>query len=198
MTKLDLYRRTTRSRKKSLVPLSKLRAAEVVRTVVDHPRRLDELINLLRDKERSIRGRAAATLTRLAESHAARLIRHIEALREGLGDDSAYVRWHLVYTLGQVIARYPRRASFSLADVKAHLGDEDKVVRSFACRALESVAARQPQLVQGLFPSNKEEMPPSLRRVLRGNRSQYRQPTKAIVIPKYAPGISIAGGQTRV
>src|SRR5512135_2934933 len=103
MTKLDLYRRTTRSRKKNRVPLSKLRAAEVVRTVVDHPRRLDELINLLRDKERSIRGRAATTLTRLSESHPARLIRHIEALREGLGDDSAYVRWHLVYTLGRVV-----------------------------------------------------------------------------------------------
>jgi HEAT repeat protein len=172
MTKLDLYRRTSRSRKKNPVPLSKLRAAEAVRTVVDHPRRLDELINLLRDKERSIRGRAAATLTRLAESHAARLIRHIEALREGLGDDSAYVRWHLIYTLGQVIARYPRRASFSLADVKTHLGDEDKVVRSFACRALESVAARQPQLVQALFPSNKEEMPDSLKRVLEGAGSK--------------------------
>ena len=162
MTKLDLYRRTTRSRKKNRVPLSKLRAAEVVRTVVDHPRRLDELINLLRDKERSIRGRAATTLTRLSESHPARLIRHIEALREGLGDDSAYVRWHLVYTLGRVVVRYPRRASFCLADVKSRLGDEDKVVRNFACRALEAVAARQPQLVQALFRSNKEEIPPSL------------------------------------
>lgn len=168
MTKLDLYRRTNQGRKKNRVPLSKLRAAEVVRTVVDHPRRLDELILLLRDKERSIRGRAATTLARLSESHPARLIRHIEALREGLVDDSAYVRWHLVYALGQVIARHPRRTSFSLPDIKTRLGDEDRVVRDFACQALESVAMREPDLVKALFPSDKENMPPSLGCVLQG------------------------------
>ncbi len=166
MTKPELHRRTTRSRKKTPVPLSKLRAAEVVRTVVDHPRRLDELINLLADKERSIRSRAATTLTRLAESHPGRLVRHVEALREGLGDDSAYVRWHLAYTLGRVISRFPRRASCALSDVKHRLGDEDRVVRNFACKAMEMVARRRPHIVQALYSSNKEEVPPSVGRIL--------------------------------
>jgi HEAT repeat protein len=169
MMKPELHRRASRSRKESAIPLSKLRASEVVRTVVDHPRRLEELVDLLRDKERSIRGRAAATLARLSQSHPARLVRHLERLRETLGDDSAYVRWHLLFALGQVITRFPRRASFSLADVKARLGDEDKLVRSFACRALEDVAAHRPQLVQALYSANKEEIPPSIVRALQAS-----------------------------
>ena len=168
MMKPDFHRRTSRGRKKNVVPLSKLRTSEVVRTVVDHPHRVEELVDLLRDTERLIRGRAAATLARLSESHPARLVRHVERLREALGDDSAYVRWHLLYTLGQVISQFPRRASFSLADVKARLVDEDKLVRSFACRALEYVAARKPQLVHELFSANKEEIPPSVARMLQG------------------------------
>jgi len=166
MMKPKLHPRTARSSKKNAVPLSKLRASEVVRTVVDHPRRLDELVNLLQDKERAVRGRAAATLARLSESHPARLVRHLERLRGTLGDESAYVRWHLLYTLGLVISRFPRRASFSLADVSARLSDEDRMVRSFACRALESVAIRKPQLVKSLFSANKEGIPPSLARLL--------------------------------
>jgi hypothetical protein len=169
MMKPELHRRSSRSGKKNVVPLSKLRASEVVRTVVDHPRRLEELVNLLRDKERTIRGRASATLARLSESHPARLVRHVERIGETLGDDSAYVRWHLLYTLGQVISRFPRRASCSLADVKARLGDEDRLVRNFACRALEQVAARQPELVQALFSANKEEVPPAITRALQGS-----------------------------
>jgi HEAT repeat protein len=169
MMKPELHRRASRNRKENAIPLSKLRASEVVRTVVDHPRRLEELVDLLRDKERSIRGRAAATLARLSQSHPARLVRYVDRLKETLGDDSAYVRWHLLYTLGQVIPRFPRRASFSLADVKARLGDEDKLVRSFACRALEHVAAHKPQLVQALYSANKEEIPPAIARALQAS-----------------------------
>lgn len=166
MMKPKVHPRTPRSRKKNVIPLSNLRTSEVVRTVVDHPRRLEELVNLLQDKERAVRGRAATTLARLSESHPGRLVRHLERLREALGDDSAYVRWHMLYTLSQVISRFPRRASISLADVSARLADEDKLVRSFACRALEYVAARKPQIVQALFSGSKEKMPPSLARVL--------------------------------
>jgi hypothetical protein len=149
-------------RKKSAVPLYKLRASEAIRTVVDHPRRLEELISLLRDKERSIRGRASATVARLSETHPARLVRHVDRLREALEDDSAYVRWHVLYALGQVISRFPCRTSFSLPDVKARLGDEDKLVRGFACRALEAVAARKPLVIKEFFAAHPEEMPPSV------------------------------------
>jgi hypothetical protein len=166
MMKPKLHRRTSRDRKKNVTPLSKLRTSQVVRTVVDHPRRLDELVGLLQDKERSIRGRAAATLARLSESHPARLVRHLERLRGAIGDDSAYVRWHLLYTLGQVISRFPRRSASFLAEVRTHLGDEDRLVRSFAIRALESVAARKPQLINALYSSKPEEMPLSVAKLL--------------------------------
>lgn len=166
MTKLELNRRASSRRNKNAVPLSKLRASEVVRTVVDHPRRLDELVHLLRDKERSIRDRAAATLARLSESHPARLVRHLEALREGLVDDSAYVRWHLLYTLGRVVPHYPKRAAVSLEDVKARLTDEDRVVRNFARKAMESVTGLKPGLVRTLYAGGKEEIPTFVARIL--------------------------------
>lgn len=166
MTKPELHRRTARSGKKRLIPLSKLRASEVVRTVVDHPRRLDELVRLLRDKERPIRGRAAATFARLAESHPARLVRHMEALRQGLSDDSAYVRWHLLYALGQVVPRFPGRASGLLEDIRAHQGDEDRVVRGFARKAMENVASLRPALVHSLYASGKEEAPATVAAIL--------------------------------
>ena len=71
MMKTKLQPRTSRNRKNGTVPLSKLRTSEVVRTVVDHPRRLEELVTLLQDKERVVCGCAAATLVRLLESHSA-------------------------------------------------------------------------------------------------------------------------------
>jgi len=179
MTKPEFHRRTARSRKKNVIPLSKLRASEVVRTVVDHPRRLEELVDLLRDNERLIRGRAAATFTRLSETHPGRLVRHMEALRESLGDDSAYVRWHLLYALGRVIARFPRHPCGSLADIKVHLADEDKVVRGFACRALEMVAAGTPAAVRALFTAEREEIPPSLARIFKEVGQPENPPKRA-------------------
>ena len=101
MIETRTHRRVHRNRKKRRIPLSKLHTSEVVRTVVAHPRRLEELINMLDDRDRSLRDRAAKTLARLSESHPGRLIRVVERVREALVDDSAYVRWHLVYTLGR-------------------------------------------------------------------------------------------------
>jgi HEAT repeat protein len=166
MMKPTLHRRTSRSRKKNVTPLSNLRTSEVVRTVVANPRRLDELVNLLQNRERLIRGRAATTLARLSESHPARLVRHLEHLRGAIGDDSAYVRWHLLYTLGQVISRFPKRSSPYLGEICAHLTDEDRLVRSFACRALEKVAARKPQLISALYSAKPDDIPPSVARLL--------------------------------
>jgi len=166
MMKAKLQPRTSRNRKKSAVPLSKLRTSEVVRTVVNHPRRLEELVTLLQDKDRTVRGRAAATLARLSESHPSRLLRYLERLGASLEDDSANVRCHLVYSLGRISACFPGRARSVLADLSLRLKDEDKVVRRFTCLALESVAARKPQLIKDLFSDSKAEMPQSLARVL--------------------------------
>jgi HEAT repeat protein len=168
------HRRITRSRKKT-VPLSKLRTSEVVKTVVDHPRRIEELVDMLEDKDRVIRSRAAATLARLSESHPGRLLRILERIKETLSDDSAYVRWHLSYTLGRVGLKFPARSQPYLNELSARLEDDNKVVRVIAARALGMVASRRPHLIQSLFQSNKREIPTHVARIL---RSKSRKPEK--------------------
>ena len=179
MMKPGLQHRASRSRKKSLTPLSNLRTSEVVRTVVAHPRRLDELVNLLQDRDRRIRDRAATTIARLSESHPARLVRHLEHLRGGIGDDSAYVRWHLLYALGHVIAGYPKRSSPYLSDVRGRLTDEDRLVRSFACKALEKVASHKPQLINTLYSATPNDIPPSVARLLRTRTNRGKSARKS-------------------
>jgi len=73
-----------RNRKKPLIPLSKLRTSEVVKTVLDHPRRIAELVSMLEDRDRSVRGRAAATLARLSETHQNRVVRLLEQIKTAL------------------------------------------------------------------------------------------------------------------
>ncbi len=156
----------TRSRKKAAVPLSKLRTSEAVKTVVDHPRRLEELVGMLQDKDRILRGRAAATLARLSESHAGRLFRILERVKDGLADDSAYVRWHLAYTLGLFGARFPNRSSMFVTELGARLDDENRIVRVFASNALAQIAERKPEIVKTLFETTKRETPAAVARVL--------------------------------
>jgi len=157
-------RRVTRGRKKSRVPLSKLRTAEVVRTVVDHPRRLQELLNLLEDKDRTVRGRAATTLARLSDSHSARLLRIVDRLKDNLVDEAAYVRWHLAYVLGRIGSDFPSSVPRFLNDLRTRLDDENRIVRTMACRAIEEIAARRPQVVQETFESAKRDAPASISR----------------------------------
>jgi hypothetical protein len=85
----------------------------------------------------------------------------------------------MTYALGQVIGRFPGRASFSLPDLKARLGDDDKLVRSFACRSLEDIAARKPQMIQELFSASPEETPPSVARLLPVPSRKADGPVKA-------------------
>lgn len=167
MTEPRTHRRVVRNRKKNAVPLSKLRTSDAFKTVVDHPRRLEELLRMLEDKDRSIRGRAATTLARLSESHPARLLRAVLRLREALADDSAYVRWYLLYTLGKLASHSPLRAKAFLADFIARLDDENRVVRSVACKAISQVALRKPVVVEEVFSNQKREIPSSVARVLR-------------------------------
>jgi len=176
MVETRTHRRVTRNRKKNRVPLAKLRTAEVVRTVVDHPKRLDELVALLDDSERALRGRAAATLARLSESHGRRLIRVVDRLRESLSDDSAYVRWHLVYTLGRLGTSFPVRAPLFLQELLERLEDSNRIVRSFSLQALGCMAARDPRPVEQLFASAKKDVPPPLLRILRASGTEIRKP----------------------
>jgi hypothetical protein len=157
-------RRVARNRKKNRVPLSKLRTSEVVRTVVDHPRRLGELLNLLEDRDRTVRGRAAATLARLSESHPGRLVSSVERLADNLADDAAYVRWHLAYALGRIGWSFPNCACRFLSSLSGRLDDHNRVVRVLSCSALERIAARKPEVVQQAFESVRKEAPASVAR----------------------------------
>lgn len=163
------HRRVVRNRKKRAIPLSTLRTSDAVRTVVAHPRRLEELLKMLEDKERSVRGRAAATLAKLSESHPARLIRVIIRLKTSLEDESAYVRWHLLYTLGKLGTRFPAQSCEFLGDLVKRLDDQNRIVRILAGKALVQVAARKPLIVEECFRNLKKEMPPAIARLIRNS-----------------------------
>ena len=175
MNEPGTHRRVERDRKKGAVPLSILRMSDAVRTVVDHPRRLEELVRMLGDKDLGVRGRAAATLAKLSESHPARLLRIIVRLRESLADDSAHVRWHLVYALGQLGSRFPAQLEGILRDLVARLDDNNRIVRILACRTLGDVAARKPLIVEEIFQNLKREVPPSVARILRSFKKASRK-----------------------
>jgi hypothetical protein len=160
-------RRVSRNRKKGNVPLSKLRTSEAVKTVVDHPRRMEELVGMLEDKDRILRGRAAAALARLSESYPGRLLRMMERVKYCLADDSAYVRWHLCYTLGRLGKHFPGRATRFLPDLGLRLDDDNRIVRIFAAGALAHIAALNPNAVQDFFQTAKRDVPPSISKILR-------------------------------
>ena len=172
MTELRSYRRVVRNRKKNSVPLSSLRTSDVVKTVVQDPRRLEELVRMLEDKDRGIRGRAAATLARLSESHPRRLLRVLAGLRDALSDDSAYVRWYVVYALGRVGSRFPAQSGVFISDLGTGLDDENRIVRILTGRALSQMAARSPMAVEELFQNGKREMPAAVARVLRKSKTK--------------------------
>jgi hypothetical protein len=172
MTEPRTHRHVVRNRKKNNVPLSKLRTSDVVKTVVDHPRRLEELLRMLEDKDRSVRGRAAATLARLSESHPARLLRVIVRLKGALADDSAYVRWYLVYTLGKLGSRFPGQSRGFLNDLVAGLDDENRIVRVLACKALGQVAIRKPLIIEECFQNLKREVPSAVARFIRSSQAK--------------------------
>jgi HEAT repeat protein len=143
--------------------------------VVDHPRRLQELMRMLEDKDRGVRGRAAATLARLSESHPSRLIKLTARLIEALGDESAYVRWNLTYSLGRLSSQFPNRAQGYLGELLTRLEDENRVVRVLACKALAQVAGKKPSAVESLFQNAKKEIPPSVGRALNKSKSKTKR-----------------------
>jgi hypothetical protein len=164
------HRRVVRNRKKSAIPLSTLRTSDAVKTVVAHPRRLEELLKMLEDKDRSVRGRAAATLAGLSESHPGRLIRVISRLKSSLEDESAYVRWHLVYTLGKLGSRFPAQSREFLGDLVLGLDDHNRVVRILAGKALKQVAVRKPLVVEECFRNLKKDVPSTFVQLLHNSK----------------------------
>lgn len=150
MMEPKIHRHISR-RKKNIIPLAHLRTSEAVRTVVDHPRRIAELLGMLEEKDRVVRGRAADTVARLALDYPGRLLRILDKLSESLDDDAAYVRWHLVYALGEMGVRYPRRAVSFIPNLGRCLEDENRIVRLMARGALRRIASRKSRLEEA-FP----------------------------------------------
>jgi hypothetical protein len=168
-------KRIVRKRKKSAIPLSKLRPSDAVKTVIHNPRRLEELLLMLEDKDRGVRGRAAATLAKLSELHPGRLIRAIARFRESLSDDSAYVRWHLVYALGQLGSQFPALFPDFLNDMVVHLEDANRIVRIIACKALGQAAVRKPAIIESFFRDLKKEIPPAIARFLHKSKAKFHR-----------------------
>jgi HEAT repeat protein len=171
MTDLSARPGNMRKRKKRFIPLSNLMASDAVKTVSDSPHRLEELLLLLQDRDRCLRGRAAATLAQLATLHPLRLMPSVPRLRDGLADESAYVRWNLVYTLGMLCTQFLSRLQGVLPDIVRCLDDQNRIVRFFASKVLAQIAVHSPQTVEELFLKIEKEAPPVVAHILRNSGS---------------------------
>jgi len=149
--------------------------SDAVKIVSDFPRRLNELLNMLADRDRCVRDRAAATLAQLASLHPSRLLRSVPRLRESLLDESAYVRWHLVFTLGMLCARFPSRLQGILSDLTGCLDDPNRIVRILASKALAQMAVHNPRTVEELFRNAEKDIPPIVADILRSSGLKFRK-----------------------
>jgi len=135
-------------------------------------------LRLLEDSDQMTRQRVASALARLADACPERLVRWVDRIQEALADDSAYLRWHLVYVLGRVSAKYPGRVNAQLEALIQALEDENKIVRVLSLRALAGMACVRPRAVEDAFAVQKREVPALLARVLRGARAAAELPHK--------------------
>jgi HEAT repeat protein len=166
MTKPKTPSSKMHNRKKAGMPLSKLPTMDAVRTVLDNPRHLEELLIMFEDMDRSVRGKAAAIIAHLAEARLARLAKISERLIECLSDDSAYVRWHLIYAMGQLGTHVPSCARAFPGQIIARLDDSNRIVRIIASKALLQIAALHPSIIEEFFSNLKRDIPPVIARCL--------------------------------
>ena len=166
MKKMEIHRRAENRREKRIVPLSRMQTTDVVKTVIRHPKRLEELLDMLGDRDLSIRGRAAATLARLAESHPESLLIAMPRLREHIDDDSDYVRWHLIYAFGEIGARVQESEHEYWAVVFAGMDDSSRVVRMVAGKAAARLAAKYPDDVASFYRDIQRPAPRELVKLL--------------------------------
>jgi HEAT repeat protein len=149
-----------------------------VKVVVDNPKRLDELVGMLEDRNLAVRGRAAATIGRLAETHTRRLVRILSRIREGLSDESAYVRWSLAHALGRIAAAHPNSIAEVLTSLVPATEDDNRLVRVLACRAVARIYSIRPQQVRGYFENGKKAMPESVARSLKKMEKHRSRPKR--------------------
>jgi|WetSurMetagenome_2_1015567.scaffolds.fasta_scaffold09034_2 HEAT repeat protein len=152
MTKQRIRHRAVRNRKPTEASLANLRTFDV-----DDRRQPEALLHRMMDKDLFVRQVAAVALARMSEQHPARLLRGLIRLREALKDDSAYVRWHVVYVLGRIMSFSLSRSSIFLWDLVSRLDDENRVVQAFALIALRQLAARNPAVIRELLRELRTE-----------------------------------------
>lgn len=167
MKKQNVSPQRIQKTKKRNVPFEKLRTADVVKVISDSPRRLKELWILLEDRDRRMRDRAAATIAQLVLLHPSRFLRYISRLEEMLLDESAYVRWHAVYTLGFLITRFPSRLKGHVLNLMGCIEDPNRIVRILTSKALAQVALRNSRIVEEAFKGIGKEIPPAVLKILR-------------------------------
>ena len=139
-----------------------MQTTDVVKTVIRHPRRLEELLDMLGDIDIPIRGRAAATLARLAESHPESLLGAMSRLREHMNDDCDYVRWHLVYAFGEISARVSESEHEYWAVIFAGMDDSSRIVRMIAGKAAARLAGKHPEAVAAFYRDTQRHIPREL------------------------------------
>ena len=142
-------------------PIAKLRTFDI-----DYRRQSEELLRRMEDKDLLVRQVAAVALARISEQHPARLLLRLVPLKEALRDDSAYVRWHVVYVFGRIIVFSPSRTANFLGDLVSRLDDENRIVRVFACKALRQLDVRNPGIIKKLFKELNREIPSSVAQIL--------------------------------
>lgn len=148
-------------------PLMNLRPSEAIKTIVERPRRLGELVCLLGERDRKLRGRAAATIAKLSESHPGCLMGHLRWLADASNDESAHVRWNLAFALGRICSRSPDQSEFAIASLVMHLRDPDVIVRAISGYALAEVARKKPELVMRSISGSEQTLPEWLGGVLK-------------------------------
>jgi HEAT repeat protein len=176
----NLRSRIVRKGKNRCVPLSSMEILDAIEVISEFPRRLEELFDMLEDRDRITRDRAALILARFVSLHPSRLLRFVPRIREALLNESAYVRWYLVHTAGVLCELYPRRLKVILPDLLERLQDQNKIVRMFAAKALARSAFHNPGNVERLFHDIDVEIPGIVNKVLRVAASKGWKPETAI------------------
>ncbi len=162
-------------RRKMSVPLYALTTSDAAKIISDFPRRLEELWELFEDSDRTIRQRAAAALAQLVCLQPETLKRSEYRIKELLLDESAYVRWHAVYTVGHLIEDDLVRMKRWMPDLVIPLEDPNGIVRAAAAKVLRRVAVQDSQIVIETFQAMGQEIPPVVAEALKKRKTQTGQ-----------------------
>jgi hypothetical protein len=167
--------RIARKQHRVNVPLCSLKTSDAVKILSASPRRLEELWELFEDRDRTIRQRGAAALAQLACLQPATLRRSGHRIRELLQDESAYVRWHALYAVGQLVAGDRARMKSWIPDLAGTLEDPNGIVRAMSAKMLTRAASRDPRIIDEAFQEIGRETPLTVSDALKERNKETRK-----------------------